>query len=195
MFCPKCGTYLAARVPACPLCAHAFEGGASAASQARLVAPSREHATAYAGFWRRVFAFLLDAIVLFFPAATVRVLLGLSSSGLVDYESPATYWAVVAELTMDWLYAAAMLSSRAGGTLGMQVMGIRIARVNGDPVTFSRATWRFFAQILDFVTLGIGYFMQLFTPRRQTLHDMVADTVVVRIADEPVAAPMMRTAS
>ena len=73
-------------------------------------------------------------------ATTVRVLLGLSSSGLVDYESPSTYWAMVIELTMDWLYAAGMLSSRAGGTLGMQVMGIRIARVDGSPVTFSRAT-------------------------------------------------------
>ncbi len=192
MFCPRCGTYLPTNVPACTLCGNAFV--ASAASHAHVVTPAREHATSYAGFWRRVLAILLDGVLLFFPAAIIRVLLGLSSSGMVDVDSPPMYGAVACELAIDWLYAAAMLSSRAGATLGMQVMGIRIARTNGDPVTFSRATWRFFAQLLDLVTLGIGYLMQLFTARRQTLHDMATDTVVVRVAEAPVEAPVLRTA-
>jgi uncharacterized RDD family membrane protein YckC len=193
MFCPRCGTYLATRVTACTLCGNAFEPGA--ASHARLVSPARDHTTAFAGFWRRAVALLLDAILLFFPAATVRVMLGLSSSGLVDYASTATYWAVVIELMMDWLYAATLLSSRSGATLGMRVMGIRIARVDGSPVSFSRATWRFFAQLLNLVTLGIGYLVQVFSPRRQTLHDMVTDTVVVRVADVPAIAPVLRASA
>lgn len=193
MFCPRCGTYLPDRIPACTLCGNAFVDGAALPS--RVVRPAREHATAYAGFWRRFMALALDSILLFFPAATMRVLLGLSSSGLVDYESTATFAALCFEIAVDWLYAASMLSSRAGATLGMQAMGIRIAKTDGSRVSFSRATWRFFAQVLDLVTLGVGFLMQVFTPRRQTLHDLVTGTVVLRVAEEPVEVPVPRSAT
>ena len=194
MFCPKCGTYLTSPASGCPLCARGAAAGPAAPMHA-VATPVFAQATAYAGFWRRVCALLLDGVVLFFPAATIRVLLGLSSNGLVDMESPAAYGAFAFELGVDWLYAAALLSSRSGATLGMQVMGIRIARLDGGPVSFSRATWRFFAQLLDVLTLGIGYLLLLFSARKQTLHDLVAGTVVVRIADAPAPTPVLRTAS
>jgi uncharacterized RDD family membrane protein YckC len=50
----------------------------------------------------------------------------------------------------------------------------------GNRISFGRATVRYFAQYLSVLTLGVGYFIQPFTEKRQALHDMVAGTVVVR---------------
>ena len=82
----------------------------------------------------------------------------------------------------------------ARGTLGMQVMDLHLTDLNGDQVSFGRAAGRYLATILSIVTFGIGYLMQLFTSRRQTLHDVVAGTVVVRPrpAPESLQAPVMR---
>jgi uncharacterized RDD family membrane protein YckC len=131
---------------------------------------------------------LLDGIVLVFPGAIIRVLFGISSTGFDDLESPNAMLAGSLEIAVDALYAAVFLSSRAGGTLGMQVMGLRAVTVTGHPVSFGRALGRFFAVMLTVLTLGIGYLMQLYTRRRQTLHDLIAGTVVVRVPAEPRTA-------
>jgi uncharacterized RDD family membrane protein YckC len=181
-FCPKCGTRAADDAMLCGLCGHEYVPGAA---QRRTGAVS---GVTYAGFWRRCAAMLLDGVVLVFPGAIIRVLLGLSSTGFDDLESPNTMLAGSLEVAVDALYAALFLSSRAGATLGMQVMGLRAVTVTGHPVSFGRALGRFLAVMLTVLTLGIGYLMQLYTRRRQTLHDLIAGTVVVRIPAEPRAA-------
>lgn len=49
----------------------------------------------------------------------------------------------------------------------------------GYPVTFGRATGRYFGKILSGAILMIGYIMAAFTERKQALHDMMAGTLVV----------------
>ena len=178
MFCPTCGTRSNPETPLCPLCHFEFVPGAAA----------RLHATApvqYGGFWRRSLALFLDAILLFFPGAIVRVLLGMSITGPSDSGVDHSVLAGALEVGIDWLYAALMLSSRSSATLGMQVMGLRMTTVEGGRISFARATGRYLALVLTFLTFGIGYVMQVFTRRRQTLHDKIARTVVVRVAHEP----------
>jgi uncharacterized RDD family membrane protein YckC len=91
---------------------------------------------------------------------------------------------------MDWLYVAFLVASRSRATLGMMVMDLQVSDLHGARISFSRATWRYFAQFLSVITLFIGYFMQPFNARRQTLHDMLSGTVVVRPAHEPAPARM-----
>lgn len=178
-FCPKCGTRAADETALCGLCGHEYIAGAAAR---RGGAPST---VTFGGFWRRCAAMLLDALILVFPGAIIRVMLGLSSTGFDDLESPNSVLAGSIELAVDALYAAVLLSSRAGATLGMQVMGLRMVTVDGRPVSFARALGRFLAVIFTVLSLGIGYLMQVFTRRRQTLHDLIAGTVVVRVTGEP----------
>ncbi len=177
-FCPTCGTRAGDDVALCGLCGHEYVAGAAA---------RRASATqiTYAGFWRRFAAMLLDGLVLLFPGAIIRVLLGLSSTGFDDLESPNAMLAGSLEVAVDALYAAVLLSSRAGATLGMQVLGLRMVTVDGRPVSFARALGRFLAMVFTVLSLGIGYVMQVFTRRRQTLHDLIAGTVVVRVAEAP----------
>lgn len=58
-------------------------------------------------------------------------------------------------------------------------MGMVVLTEQGDRVSFRAAAIRFFMKYVSAVILNIGYFMQLFTQKRQTLHDMISETVVV----------------
>ena len=64
-------------------------------------------------------------------------------------------------------------------TLGKLALGIKVTTLNGERISFVRASGRYFAQVLDVLTLYVGYLFAAFTERRQALHDMVAGTFVV----------------
>ena len=191
MFCPRCGTWLADEAASCTLCGLVIRPGATPPAG---VAPAAVvEQVSYAGFWRRFWALLIDVIVTYFPIATVRVLLGLPASGSFDPLQPAAWWAALFEMGIDWLYAAFLISSPWRATLGQAVMDLHVTDLNGDRITFGRASARYFAQVLNLVTLGFGVLMQVFTARRQALHDLVSGTVVVRSrAAHAVAPPVMR---
>jgi uncharacterized RDD family membrane protein YckC len=61
-----------------------------------------------------------------------------------------------------------------------KAMGIKVVDLQGNRISFPRAFGRFFATYLSGIILGIGYLMALFTGKRQTLHDMIASTLVVK---------------
>ncbi len=50
---------------------------------------------------------------------------------------------------------------------------------------------RYFAHFLDAIIFGIGYLLPLFTAKRQTIADMVMETVC--LLDEPPQAPRSHT--
>jgi uncharacterized RDD family membrane protein YckC len=103
-----------------------------------------------------------------------------------DETSPAIAFGIVlmilALLLIGWLYEALMTSSRRGATLGKQALGLRIIRADGARLTFGRATARYFLKyiITPLVPLFIGYLMAAFTNRKRALHDVLADTLVIR---------------
>jgi len=59
-------------------------------------------------------------------------------------------------------------------------MGIMVTDITGQPIGFGRATGRYFAKILSAIILCIGFIMIAFTQRKQGLHDMIANTLVVK---------------
>ena len=193
MFCSRCGTWMPDDAASCPLCGLVLRPGAVPPAAAPAPVPIVEQVS-YGGFWRRFLGLLIDVIVTYFPIATVRVLLGLPASGSFDPLQPAAWWAALFEVIIDWLYAALLMSSPWRATLGQAVMDLHVADLHGRRISFARASARFLAQILNLVTLGLGLLMQVFTPRRQALHDLVTGTVVVRTRSEArvAAAPVMR---
>ena len=87
---------------------------------------------------------------------------------------------IAASSAATWAYFAVMESSPLQATLGKLAIGIRVADARGGPLTFRRASLRYWAKWLSSLTLMIGWLMAAFTPRRQALHDVVARSVVVR---------------
>jgi len=66
------------------------------------------------------------------------------------------------------------------GTLGKRALGMRVTTLDGDRISFARATGRHFAKYLSTIILLIGYLMMVWDSRKQTLHDKMAETLVVK---------------
>ena len=129
----------------------------------------------YAGFWLRAAALVIDYAILFGGGLILAVLAELSSPGAVEEDA---YTPIV--LFITWLYYALMESSARQATLGKSALGLTVTDLRGERVSFGRATGRFFAKILSGLILGIGYLMAAFTEKKQALHDMMADCLVIR---------------
>ncbi|HVK56046.1 MAG TPA: RDD family protein [Burkholderiales bacterium] len=140
----------------------------------------------YAGFWRRFLAVLLDSLILAIP---FRIFIAGMESwhgsaerlNPLENASDATDIAInVVVIAVSWLYFALMESSKQGATLGKWILGMRVTDEAGNQISFGRATGRYFGKMISSLILGIGYLMQPFTKRKQTLHDLMAGCVVIR---------------
>jgi uncharacterized RDD family membrane protein YckC len=135
----------------------------------------------YAGFWKRYAAYFLDSFVvgiINLPVSVVFNLIGASSGN----ESLALTMSMVAMLggfVIGIGYYAGFHASRGGATLGKMAVGIKVVRSDGERITFMRGVGRYFGFILSSLTLMIGFIMAAFTQRKQALHDMLCDTLVV----------------
>jgi uncharacterized RDD family membrane protein YckC len=141
--------------------------------------------TTYAGFWRRVAAFIVDGLLL----SVVTVPLTLAFGGY-DYQADpaAASSASTLSTVITWLYYALMESSAKQATVGKMALGIVVTDLEGRRIGFGRATGRHFAKILSALIIGIGFLMVAFTQRKQGLHDMLAGTLVVK-GQAPSAPP------
>ena len=143
----------------------------------------------YSGFWIRFAASLIDSFVMYI--ANALTMAGLFFLPLNDSRSIAANMAnpsnmmqimgmmYVAMLVINWLYYALMESSKNRATLGKMAVGIVVVNENGERISFSKATGRYFAKILSGLLLGIGFIMAAFDQRKQSLHDRLAKTVVI----------------
>ncbi len=69
--------------------------------------------------------------------------------------------------------------SAAQATFGKRLFNLVVTDTQCQRISFWRALGRYVAKILSSMTLGIGYVMAGFTVRKQALHDMLADTLVL----------------
>jgi uncharacterized RDD family membrane protein YckC len=66
-------------------------------------------------------------------------------------------------------------------TLGKKLVGLKIYDQNGGPISAGQSIGRILSMIfLSSLFLGLGYFLALFTEKKQALHDLVAGTVVIK---------------
>ncbi len=149
----------------------------------------------YAGFWKRFVAYIIDDLVL--SAAGVLVVLifggifglGLLSAlsgedseagvALIAAAASAIFVAILAIMVAGWLYFALMESSVNQGTLGKMALGIKVTDLNGNRISFGKATGRYFGKIVSAMILYIGFIMAGLTEKKQALHDIMAGCLVV----------------
>jgi uncharacterized RDD family membrane protein YckC len=138
----------------------------------------------YAGFWLRFVAIFIDALILS-PLMFIYFGVYVAEVSATDQSVKIALGVVLflVWLTMvvaNWLYFALQESSRAQATLGKRVMGIQVTDRQGNRIGFGRATGRYFGKLISNLTFCIGFMMAGWTQRKQALHDMLADTLVVR---------------
>lgn len=139
----------------------------------------------YAGFWKRTAAYLIDMVILSILGAAVGGAVGGligAATGASGTASDATGFQLLVQLAAalaaacyyGWFYA-----SLQRATPGKLAIGIKVVRGDGTGCGFWRGFARYFAMIPSGLILGIGFLMAGFTQRKQALHDLICDTVVV----------------
>lgn len=145
----------------------------------------------YGGFWIRVLAYFIDAMILQFATSilsAVVVLLVLAGGGTEDAIAGAAIFAVYGiALVANWLYFAIMESSHWQGTVGKQALKLVVTDEHGARISFGRATGRYFAKIISSMILLVGFMMAGWTQRKQGLHDLIAGTLVQKANSPDIA--------
>jgi uncharacterized RDD family membrane protein YckC len=136
---------------------------------------------AYAGFWIRLVAWIIDAIALGILTTALGPLLGTGSVvPLEDGNFRIDYGAGGLSGLLGLVYFVGFWAWR-GQTLGMMPFNLRVLRADdGGPVDVVRALLRYVGLIISFVVLLIGVIWVAFDSRKQGWHDKMASTVVVR---------------
>jgi uncharacterized RDD family membrane protein YckC len=195
MFCSRCGQQVSEGARFCQVCGQ--EIASSAALPPTTVGAPVPGRLPYAGFWLRFVAYVIDGIILGIPFFFVvvgmifrfrgfRLIAGRGPFGRPDaaFMVPlflGYFFALGLFVIVQWLYFATMESSPRQATFGKTAMSLRVTDLRGQPLTFGRASGRFFAKIVSgMIPLAIGYIMAGFTEKKQALHDMIASTLVLR---------------
>jgi uncharacterized RDD family membrane protein YckC/tetratricopeptide (TPR) repeat protein len=138
------------------------------------------------GFGPRLLANLIDiGFILLFP------LIGVAITFLVNTEStlfaaalhPSNYLLMLGALLGVFILYHVLQLGLWGQTLGKKLVGIRVVTVDGRPPGFARALLRMLAFVFALLIVGWGHVMLALDPRRQGLHDKIAETYVR--PDEP----------
>lgn len=218
MFCSKCGSQVADNAAFCPSCGQ--RTGEDAAPRGIPLAPggftpqtappapsvsipsatpgvyapvSAARPLAYAGFWLRFVAWIIDTIILWIVTSFITIPI-VAATGLREMvlnhppQTPeellalmGTVWKIVIlGVVIKWLYYALLESSAWQATIGKLTLGLKVTDMAGNRVSFGRATGRFFGKIISAFILWIGFIMAGFTAQKQALHDMMASCLVMR---------------
>jgi len=138
----------------------------------------------YAGFWKRVLAYLIDAVVIFGMDFVVAFMIVLAATILgYNQEFIASKEYVVFLRILSFVaavvYFAAFHSSKHQATPGKKMLGIKVVGYDGKRISFARAVGRYFGLFISSFTLLVGFLMAGFTERKQALHDMICKTYVI----------------
>jgi len=121
-----------------------------------------------AGFWERMAAAFLDAVLL----------------GVIG---------ALADLRMPWIFLIALayfagMWTWKGSTIGGTVLGLRVVRLDGQPLAFTVALVRALAAGFSIIVLFLGFLWIAWDQEKQGWHDRIAGTVVLRL---PRGAPLV----
>ncbi|MBL1376569.1 RDD family protein [Zobellella iuensis] len=133
----------------------------------------------YGGFWRRLFAYLIDVLLMALPIGLLLSWLldpSLADPGEVDFQRAESLYGLV----FWWLYFALLQSSPWQATLGKKLLGMKVTDAQGRRLSFVRASVRYLASLLSGALLMLGFLMIPFNRKKRGLHDFIAGTQVIR---------------
>jgi uncharacterized RDD family membrane protein YckC len=126
-----------------------------------------------AGFWIRAAALLIDVILVGLIVSFLPHLMEARTSAGVGF---STHHAMLLLLPAY----AVVLWKLKGSTIGGIVCRLQVVRLDGRPIDWTTAIVRGLGSYLSFVCVGLGFLWVAFDPQRQSWHDKIAGTTVVR---------------
>lgn len=153
----------------------------------------------YASFISRFVALLIDGIIIgciqFVIVTPIIAALGLgiasqvdsgtdlseeATVGLIGAVIAAVGSAILIIYAISILYFAIMESSKTQASVGKMALGIKVTDMEGNRITFGKSLLRAIGRLISSAIMYIGYIMAAFTDKKQALHDIIANTLVVK---------------
>jgi len=124
----------------------------------------------YAGFWIRFFAFCIDSLILL-PAYLLQNL----ASAFVS-----VFYGYLIAFVAGWFYYSVFESSNWQATPGKKLLKIKVTSISGEKISFAKATGRYFSKFISSFIFGFGYVLIALTEKKQSLHDLIVNTLVLK---------------
>jgi len=122
---------------------------------------------------RRLGAILYDSLLVFALLMLVTMVFLIPRGG--EAVEPYTVTHQVTSFAVIFAFFVGFWC-KSGSTLGMQSWGLRIETADGKVPTFARASLRFFAAMLSWAAIGLGFLWQLWDSEKLTWHDRLSGT-------------------
>ncbi len=141
-----------------------------------------------AGFFTRFIAWLVDGFMIgllsWFVAFIFGALIGLTSgtgSGFLDFiAGTLAFLFIVVMLFFQFIYFG-YFWSKDGQSLGMKLLNIKVVRQEDAPISFWRAGFRgTVGYWISGLVFGLGYIWAAFDANKETWHDKIFNTWVVK---------------
>ncbi|MGY3765765.1 RDD family protein [Vagococcus vulneris] len=135
----------------------------------------------YAGFWIRLFAFIVDIIIInIVTSATLGLVYNIL--GLEKDKSIITLYGALA-MVIYLGYFTLLTKLNHGQTIGKMIFGIRVVSLEEDKLSWQTVFIRetICRYILQTGVLLIGYLPAAFTPKKQHVGDLFTGTSVITI--------------
>ena len=143
----------------------------------------------YAGFFTRFFAILIDQIAMGFLAFLVSFLFG--GCAILSLTSVSEFWSILTGgiALITWVVLAIFqflyfgyFWSKDGQSVGMKLFKIQVVRqTEGETLSFWRAALRgTLGYYISGLVFGLGFIWAAFDSEKETWHDKLFDTWVVK---------------
>lgn len=138
----------------------------------------------YAGFWIRFAAAILDGLILAIPFVILNVAFYSNftlSMGAGVFAGEAALVALLRNIVTA-IYYAVLEGGPSGQTIGKRVCSIRVvdAETIQPGIGSGRAFGRYLMSLVSGLALGLGYLWMLWDSNKQTWHDKVVRSYVIR---------------
>jgi len=118
-----------------------------------------------AGFWARIAATVLDFVLVFF---------GLQILGFIDGQGGFRHFILL------WMIYHILLWGWKGTTVGGIIMKLRLVTLKGEAPLWGTVVIRSLSSLFSGIPLGLGFLWVGWNAERQSWHDLVAGTVIIR---------------
>lgn len=148
---------------------------------------SKVTAKTIANFAPRVIGSIIDLILVVIISAIIifvwAYIVGMSGSeSHMSRQASEVLWegrGVLVGLLVDMTYTIWLQAGSNGATFGQKSMGLQLVTLKYEKPTLVALILRYFMSLVSSIFLKIGFLIALFSDKKQTLHDMVAGTIVV----------------
>ncbi len=175
MYCPKCGKSYQADFKSCPYC--------NKKEKETIAGPVRDN---FGNYRERTFTRLFQPNQADLPLRLAAmmidfVILVIPFSILIYF---AKAFGVILCIVIGWAYYALLESSTLRGSIGKFALKLEVTDLEGQPIDLLQSTKRYFAHYLSLITFGAGFIILAFNDKKQAVHDLLSDCMVLDVTQQ-----------